>query len=149
MRAINHALAGATIGLVVASPYVAVPTALVSHFALDVVPHHGQEDSEVGKAWFVRVLAVDALLCVALVATLTIFRPHAWPLAALCAFVATVPDFMWVNELRYARRGLARPKRRKVVHAHAAIQWFARPIGATVELVLLVALSYVVWTLIR
>jgi len=135
MRAINHAMTGALIGLVSGQPVVAVPAALASHFVMDAIPHHGsgQPDGEtLRSAWFAWLLVIDTLLCVLLVVILGLKQPQHWPLAAVCAFVAASPDFLSANRyfktLRHQSVRLSRP-----VQWTRRIQWFERPIGALVE----------------
>jgi len=135
MRAINHALTGAVIGIVVGSP-IALPLAFLSHFVLDAIPHHsyaGSDDEVYVLAKFRYTLAIDALLCFVLVLALGVAGPVHWQLAAVCAFLATSPDFFHI------------PSYTKVVNGQAynpglysrfasRIQWFQKPIGAYVEL---------------
>lgn len=135
MRAINHALTGALIGLTIQEPVVAVPAALVSHVLCDMIPHHGiQHDS--GRALRSRIfkgtLVLDALLCFALVAILYMQQPTHWPLAAICAFIAASPDFLFINRFLTALAGKTwHPS--PLVKFLVDIQWFQRPIGAVIE----------------
>lgn len=39
MTATSHALIGASIAALVTNPYIAIPTAIASHFAADLIPH--------------------------------------------------------------------------------------------------------------
>ena len=66
----NHVLAGALVGLASPGPAAAFGVGVVSHFAMDVVPHWGDPDHEA----FLRVAYVDGLVglaTMALVARLT------------------------------------------------------------------------------
>lgn len=136
MRAINHALTGALIGLTVTEPAFAVPAAFVSHFVCDSIPHYGAQKTTpkmLRAAFFRQLLYVDAVMCFALVAVLAASRPAAWLLAAVCAFAAASPDFLWIP--RYRRALLNRPWRPGPFTKFAGdIQWFQRPIGAAVDL---------------
>ena len=136
MTATNHALTGAAIGLIVANPLLAVPAAFISHFVLDSLPHYGPSNPDTTTRTFKNYLVTDALLCVLLVALLAVSHPINWLIAAICAFVATSPDFMWVKDFVRAHKGLPRNlhKRAAVVRLHAHVQWFQRPIGAVVEI---------------
>lgn len=139
MTAINHALTGAIIGLVIVDPVIAVPVAFASHFALDALPHFGSSRKDFLKSLsFKSMLIIDALLCILLVVILAIIRPQNWFIAAICAFVATSPDFVWIGKYLEANKGRTW-KVNKFSKFAAAIQWFQRPIGAVVEVAWLVA----------
>lgn len=150
MTATNHALTGATIGLLIGNPLIALPVAFMSHFVCDAIPHFGLQDPRsIGGSNFGRMLLVDASLCVGLVALLFVNQPQHWLLASLCAFAATSPDLMWIGKFRRARQGQPdRPMRSAVMRLHSGIQWFQRPIGALVEVAWFVGLGTIVLTLL-
>jgi len=137
MMAINHALTGAVIGLTVTKPVIAIPLALVSHFVCDALPHFGVQAS--GSTWlsskrFARLLVVDMLLCVALVAVLFATGPAHWLVASICAFVATSPDAFWLPMYIRTLKGQKQVVRPNWFMRFAAwIQWYERPLGALVE----------------
>lgn len=133
MTATNHALTGALIGMTVHNPWVAFPAAFASHFVCDMIPHFGP-----GKFWlasrsFRYYLLIDALLCVLVVTIL--FRSDApgWLQAALCAFVATTPDLLWLRQFLSASKG-KRFRETALEALLVRIQWFEKPSGAFVEL---------------
>jgi hypothetical protein len=135
MRAINHALTGAVIGLAVGKPALALPAALVSHYVVDAIPHHGTAHSP--KLWmrsasFKQLLILDALLCLSLVVVLSVFQPQHWLLASIAAFLAAAPDLASIRRfMRIIARQNWRPGRYSTFAT--SIQWFERPIGAVVE----------------
>jgi hypothetical protein len=135
MRAINHALTGAVIGLAVSEPVVAIPLAVLSHYICDVIPHYGRgltQAQELRSDFFRNLIYIDAVLCLGLVVILGVARPVHWPLAVACAFAAAAPDFLSIN--RYIRVRYNRSWRPGRYSRFAAgIQWFERPIGAVVE----------------
>ncbi|HEX5744175.1 MAG TPA: hypothetical protein VFX84_01870 [Candidatus Saccharimonadales bacterium] len=135
MTATNHALTGAFIGLAVGQPAVAVPAALVSHFLCDAIPHWTPDtppDRRLRSNSFRNYLIADASFCFLLVAVLAAVRPDQWFLAAICAFVATSPDFLWIP--RYVKTRVGKRWRPNLYSRFAlGIQWFSRPIGAVVE----------------
>lgn len=134
MTATNHALTGAIIGLSLGNPYIAIPCALVSHFVCDSIPHFGfQGKKAISSKNFARLLVIDATACGILVVLLGVSHPLHWLLAAVCAFTASSPDFMWLPEFIRARRHQRPKRRRHILHFHHVIQWFQRPIGALVE----------------
>lgn len=141
MTAINHALTGAIIGLVVGEPLIALPAALISHFVCDALPHFGSADSPAKRLRtnnFRNYLILEFCLCVLLVVCLAVFQPQHWFLASVCAFLATSPDLLWINKYLKLRRG-KRWKRNAYEKFAGNIQWFEKPIGAVVEVAWLVA----------
>jgi hypothetical protein len=146
MRAINHALTGALIGLVVTEPAAAIPLSIVSHYVLDITPHHGLTvtDEKSRNKWiasklFRNLIYIDAVLCSLLVLLLAASRPQYWLLAAFCAFFAAAPDLLSFN--RY-QKTLESKKWKAGWYSRfaAGIQWFERPIGGVVEVAWFVAM---------
>lgn len=135
MLAINHALTGSLIGLSVGQPAVAIPIAFVSHFICDAIPHFGSA-APVWSRRFKAMLGTDALVCILLVVLLAIVQPVHWQLAAVCAFVAASPDFLWVRKFiygnRHKRESLTLSRIDRFLGSEG-IQWFQRPIGGLVE----------------
>ena len=137
MTATNHAITGALIGLLVGQPAVAIPAALVSHFVCDAIPHYGNPDPKtLWSSGFKRYLVLDASLCGLLVGFLALYQPKHWILAALCAFIATSPDFYWLRKFIYANKHHRPAPMNKLdsLLGSEGIQWFQRPIGAVVEI---------------
>lgn len=120
-------MTGAIIGLSAVAP-VAIPLALVSHYAMDALPHEGNLNISAKK--YTAVLVVDIALCVALALIIFAIRPAYWWLAILCAFLATSPDFMWL-----VKTSKPLHERHVVVRLHQNVQWFQQPIGVIVEVV--------------
>lgn len=136
MTATNHALTGAIIGIVIAQPAVAIPAALLSHYALDMIPHFGtgKDERKVFKGnTFRNYLLTEAIICFLLVVILFLRQPVHWWLGALCAFVAAAPDLLSFNRYWRIRNG---KKYTKGLYTRFAskIQWFEHPIGAVVEI---------------
>lgn len=131
MLAINHALGGAIIGLSVSNPALAVPLAFVSHFALDSLPHFdppGDEKTRLNSKAFRIQLLCDAFLCFVLVLCLAISRPVDWVLSAICAFIATTPDLLWIPMfIKVKYRGQEPTKDNWFYKFHHAIQWKTGP----------------------
>lgn len=136
MRAVNHALTGAVIGLMVEEPLIALPASLLSHYACDVLPHYGSgidREHDIRSRRFHYLLYADAALCLLLVMLLALRRPRHWLLAAVCAFVATLPDFASLGQYLRITRAKKSWKPGRYVAFATGIQWFERPIGAAVE----------------
>ena len=151
MTATNHALTGAAIGLLVGEPLIAVPAAIASHFICDALPHYGRvgpDSKTIGSKGFRNYLLSDAALCFVLVAILAVLQPQNWLLAAVCAFLASAPDFGWINKFRKARQN--KPWRPNRYSRFARdIQWFQRPIGWTVEAIWAVAAVAIILPFLR
>jgi hypothetical protein len=145
MRAINHALTGAIIGLTVSEPFVAVPAALLSHYVLDVIPHYGtgkDEKSTLKSNVFRNQLILDAAFCLILVLVLAISTPINWELATICAFLAAAPDFASMPRYLSIRSGKKHQRSRYEKFA-TKIQWFERPVGGFVEVTWFVAAIFI------
>lgn len=146
MIAINHAFTGAFIGLAVGSPVLALPVALVSHFICDAMPHFGMGKDFITTKAFRNFLLFDGLLCVALVIFLAVVRPNHWVLAAVCAFVAAAPDFLWIPLYRQRLEGVQFEFKGFYKFA-SGIQWFERPIGGVIEATWFLAVGFLVVSL--
>jgi hypothetical protein len=102
----------------------------------------------VGSKTFLRFLGLDILGCIIVELVLLFNKPHHWILAGLCAFLATLPDALWLRVFIIA-------KRHKKWHPNmierfcGKIQWFARPIGSLVEITWLVCGAIVLSILVR
>jgi len=103
MLSTPHVAVGAAIGVGLSNPVIAIPLTIISHFALDMVPHwnpHLNTDlKKLGKVSRQNKLIVVADSLVALFLGLTIaysFSPdHKKSLVILLAcFVAILPDFV-------------------------------------------------------
>lgn len=152
MTATNHALTGAIVGLSISNPYLAIPLAFLSHFALDALPHFDYANIKrvLPTNRFLRNLVIDVSLCVLLVVSLFFSNSVNWLLASICAFVATSPDLAWAADFFRARKGRRQKKHQGLLVAfHAKVQWFQRPIGAFVEIAWLISCIYVIAFLTR
>lgn len=135
MTAINHAVTGAAIGIIVGNPFVALPVAFLSHFVCDAIPHFRvaiEGDAFMQQPWFKSYLIAEFVLCLSLVAVLAAFHPLNWQLAAICAFVAAAPDLLSIKRFN---KSINKEHWEPTLYGKFAtnIQWFERPIGALVE----------------
>ncbi len=137
MTATNHALTGAIIGLSLSNPYLAIPLAFASHFALDALPHftfRGSIKEVLRSKKFLISLIIDVVLCFTLAGLLIATQPPNWKLGVVCAFTACSPDLLQIGRFIAAKRNMAVPKLRGLMgEIHERVQWFERPIGAFVE----------------
>lgn len=151
MRAVNHALTGAIIGLTVTEPLIAMPLSLGSHYVMDMIPHYrfpGSEAVFLKSSRFKHVLFLDALACVIVILLLLIFRPVHWLTAVACAFIATAPDLASIRRYKFARSNQPFTPNRYEYWA-TKIQWFERPIGGVVEIAWLIGSSLLLHKLIN
>ncbi len=133
MTATNHAMTGAIIGLTVSNPVAAVVIAFFSHFVLDAIPHFGVDKDFYKTKPFKVLLAIDALLCVVLVAVLFSYHHTNWFVPALAAFAAASPDLWSFKRFYYAKKDKFY-KPGYIARFASKIQWFEHPTGALVEL---------------
>jgi hypothetical protein len=125
MTATNHALAGAVVALIVKEPVLAVPLALASHFALDILPHfgmHSWEERRKHPLMFKNYFVVEAAALIGLILIFWLARAPA--LVYLCSLVAMSPDFAWgYRFIVQERLGSKRPaKRNRFNQWHSDIQ---------------------------
>lgn len=141
MTATNHALFGVALAASFDRPLIALPLALVSHFALDMLPHFGPGNN---RRLFFSVLVVDMLLLVSVFLLTIIHFPYWYVIAAL---LAISPDFAWGYRFVFQERFGAMPAQPKSGFnaVHAAIQWFEKPIGLLIEIPVTVILGYVLF----
>lgn len=135
MTAPNHALTGALIGLSVAEPVLALPLAVLSHFALDAIPHYDVPRSASHQR-FSRQLGIEAALCGVIVLCLVVTQPRHWIAAAVGAFLATSPDLLWIPKfLKKEEMVPVKPTDNWFWRFHAWVQWRTGPQFWLVELV--------------
>ena len=117
MLVTNHVLSGALIGGVVRRPLPAFALGLVSHFALDAVPHWGKFDSRPGG--MLRVAVPDGLTGLAVIGTFAVIAPRERRLSLLAGMAgAALPDIDKPSRLFFNRS----PFPRAVNAFHSAIQ---------------------------
>lgn len=141
MQGLNHVVFGSLIGLTIKQPALAAPLALVSHFALDVIPHYGNDPKLIwrSKRYHQRIL-LDGIACLAYTAWLVLLQPPNLGLALWCAFLALLPDLLWPITLYIKDHGWFRA----FFKFHKAIQNESRP-GIYVEIVWLIATTSLVY----
>ncbi len=132
MTGINHAVSGAVIAALIPEAAIAVPLALLSHFALDSLPHLGIHN-HTGKT-FHRVLSGDSFLVFVFLLILVIWQPHHWVLLLICAILAISPDLMWLPNYIREQHGKPLGKFNLIMRFHKRIQWGERSWGYLTEL---------------
>jgi hypothetical protein len=117
MLVTNHVLSGALIGGVLRRPLSAFALGVVSHFALDAVPHWGKFDSMPGG--MLRVAVPDGLVGLAVIGTFAAIAPRERRLSVLAGMAgAALPDIEKPSRLFFNRS----PFPRAVDAFHSAIQ---------------------------
>ncbi len=133
MTATNHVLTGVLIVSVIHNPLIALPLALLSHFALDALPHYGNPLVGTGTTKFNLILGTDIYLALACFGLLILLQPaHLW-LLVLGGVLAASPDLMWLPDFTAALRHAVKPVYGSIRQFHARIQWYQRPNGAYIE----------------
>lgn len=95
MTATSHSLAGASLAKLIPNPYLAIPLALFSNFALDFIPHW-----DTGTGWHHRPKIITFLITgldvfVGLVLSWWLFSSTVNPRYLLIViFAATLPDWI-------------------------------------------------------
>lgn len=150
MTGTNHFLAGASIGLYISNPIIAVPAAFMSHFAMDALPHFGVAfDPRTNKRpkIFSRVVRADALVSVLLFYFALTNLPA---LAVVCMIAALSPDFVWVYKFTFKEKfgKLPPAPKGKLSQIHKDIQKYERTWGLLVELAVAAVLACTVHSLL-
>lgn len=135
MTATNHVLAGTIIAITVSNPFAAILLALLSHLALDVMPHFGGSKFYTNHAGvtFRLWLAGDALCALAVMAAAILLMPQHWLLIGVCGSLAAAPDLLWLPDFITALKSKPARARRGVRKLLSIIQWGERPWGIAVE----------------
>jgi hypothetical protein len=138
----NHVLSGAVVGAVVKRPSVAFPLGVMSHFALDAVPHWGDWGS---RRRFLRVAVPDGLAGLTAIGVLAALSPPERRVAVLAGMAgAALPDLDKPSLLWFGRS----PFPRVVDHFHGSIQHESQDL-AGVEFVAAVVFGATALALLR
>jgi hypothetical protein len=133
MTGINHALTGGVIAIAVGNPIIALLLAFASHFAMDALPHFGEEPGQ-RKKLSKSVWVIDGILVIAFISFL--FITQQW-LVLAGAFAAITPDFFWIYRLIFQEQFGKRPPRPNnwFNKFHSDIQKYERRWGLAVDVV--------------
>lgn len=151
MTATNHTLTGAVLGLAAGSvlPWWAVlPLAVLTHYAMDALPHFGQRNNEAAALNRLKwLLPLDAAVALAVLLALFFARPPYWLLAVAAGVLCASPDLLRVGRFtRFLHRGEIVRANDWQARFHRYIQWGEWLWGAWVELAWFMALGYVLLT---
>jgi hypothetical protein len=141
VTATNHALTGAVIALAINEPWLAIPLAFISHFAVDALPHwdyairrnQPHDDGFIHKHFF-RLLSADLVVASILFIVLALMFPQDKWLIWACMAAAACSDAMWAYYRIYLPKfkGI-KPKLNRLARFHKDIQRSQTPKGALVE----------------
>lgn len=139
MTTSNHVLAGTIIAVVVKQPALAIPLALISHFVMDALPHHGYDGAGYSETFKHKsTYFIEALGIIGMIALLST-GIYGWNLVLLTAIVAVSPDFEWpYRYFIYERKGLP-PESTILTRFHKKIQWCERSWALPIEIVFFIA----------
>jgi hypothetical protein len=141
MTGFNHALVGGLVGKFLPLP-LALPLAIASHFALDMLPHYGMphEDRDHSKFWKI-FFTVDFFATLGLAVWAIYYHHYAM---YLCGQLAVLPDFVWVAKVIRHRTFHLAHHNSKFEQWHINIQKHEYAWGLWPELLLSIVLFYVV-----
>jgi hypothetical protein len=140
LTGINHALTGAVIVSVVSIPFIALPMAFLSHFALDSLPHFGEPFGNRNK-FSKSIWTIDGILLFLFISFLVI--TNNW-LALAGAVLAISPDFAWIYRFVFAEKfGKLAPKpTNKFNRFHENIQKLEFKKGIIIEIIWFILFVY-------
>lgn len=149
MTATNHVLTGAVIALSVQNPVIALPLAVMSHFALDGLPHFDLKINDHSSGRFQMLLYSDMFVASVVLLSIAATRPAFWPLMIACGILAASPDLMWFPNYLRGLKGQKLKTNGAIASLHSKVQWLTGPFGAAIELLwFLLALSLITLALV-
>lgn len=124
MIGLNHAVTGAFLAAAVKEPVVALPLALMSHFALDALPHWDYKVPG-GNRKRQLVMAGDLMLAFLVLSTLSFLLVEQWWVMLLAGMLAIAPDAMWLPEILNNRplKMKGSDLLSKARRLHSRVQW--------------------------
>ena len=137
MTGLNHAVTGALVAAAINKPAIALPAALLSHFAADAIPHWNYYI----KPHIARrqvVMFADLILTLALIDVLALTVDANPYLVIAGGLLGFLPDMMWLRFFITGRPSITgNPKRliNRIRQFHHWIQWSETGKGILVEAV--------------
>lgn len=141
MTATNHAITAANLALITKQWWV-LPIALVSHFALDMLPHYGEPTLEARGTRFKTVLGVDLVMLLLLTWLVIMTADQYLWLVLASMFVAMLPDSVWIYRYWREHKEGELPMKNPITYFHAKIQWGERYWGWIIEIGWFVAMLF-------
>lgn len=134
MTGLNHAVTGALVAAAINKPLIALPAALLSHFAADVVPHWNYRLP--AKNGRIKGMSIDLVLSLALLVMLSLTVDAKPWLVFAGGLLAISPDIMWLEFFLTGRPSIqGNPKRliNRIRRFHLSIQISETDKGILVE----------------
>jgi len=142
---INHAVTGALVAAAIGKPAIALPAALLSHFAIDMLPHWDYEvpgDNQIKQA----AVMIDATFSMAtlLILAVTVSAPQRLIIAG--GFLGVLPDIMWAQKIVTGSFS-KNPNRyvEKIRKIHKKMQWSESRKGIYFEIFWLVLTLFLIY----
>lgn len=137
MTGLNHAATGALVAAAIDKPVIALPAALLSHFAIDILPHWNYKVPG-GLRGRQATMLLDLILSVWLLLALALtVNAQPWLIVA-GGLVAILPDTMWLRFFISGRPSIhGNPKKtfNRLRQFHSWIQWSESARGLIVEII--------------
>jgi hypothetical protein len=137
MTGLNHAITGALVTAAIDKPALALPAALLSHFAIDAIPHWNYRFSpDIARRQ--TVMLADLALSSALILVLAVTVDANPYLIILGGLLGILPDAMWLRYFLSGRPSVTgSPKRliNRLRKFHFWIQWSETSWGLAIEAV--------------
>ena len=135
MTGLNHAVTGALVAATIDKPIIALPAALLSHFAADAIPHWNYElKPHIARRQVVMLADLVLSLALLLILALTVdARP--W-LIITGGLLGILPDTMWLRFFISGRPSIHGSPRRfvnRLRKLHILIQWSETGWGLAIE----------------
>ncbi|GAC1392271.1 MAG: hypothetical protein NVSMB46_07720 [Candidatus Saccharimonadales bacterium] len=134
MTAINHALTGTLIAIVIPNVALALVVSFLSHIILDAMPHYGNDKMKLNSKKFKIILGLDIAACFVLSLLILLYIPRPFGVI-LCAFFATSLDSLWLRDFLLALDGKVKKKYGYVRTFLSDIQWSQTTRGKYVEII--------------
>ena len=138
MTATNHAVTGVLVAAAINRPAIALPAALLSHFAIDEIPHwdHAFKNQLYSKISYI----VDIFLAVAIMVVMMLTLKTSAYLVLGAGVLGMLPDLMWITEFNGPRLAKERNKNtwNKIRWFFHIVQWSETPKGFFVEAIWLI-----------
>ena len=122
MTATNHVVTGALIATYLHNPWLVIPIAFASHFALDAIPHASFPATDNKEHLrFLMILAVDMAVAASILMSLLVLQPPNFVLLIACGVAAASPDLMWLYYI-IIKKSREKEKWPAIAKFHARIQ---------------------------
>ncbi len=136
MTGLNHAVTGALVAAVINKPLVALPAALASHFAADVIPHWNYYlRPHIARRQVIMMADLALSLALLLILALTVdANPY---LVFMGGLLGVLPDTMWLRFFITGKTDFLGGNERlinRLRRFHLWIQWSETTKGFFVEL---------------